>query len=64
MTDILDAMTTTDSVGHSAATDSELVAFGDCEFIRLNEATMIVINRENGNQQIMTSQVRSGSENL
>ena len=60
MTDILDTMTTTNSVGLSSATDSELVAFGDCEFIRINEATMIVINRENGNQQIMTSQVVAG----
>ena len=60
MTDILNAMTSTDIVGHSATTNSDLVAFGDCEFIRLNEAMMIVINRENGNQQIMTSQVVEG----
>jgi hypothetical protein len=40
--------------------DSELVAFADCELIGINNATMIVINRQNGNQIIMTPQVVEG----
>ena len=39
---------------------SELVAFADCELIAINNSMMLVINRQNGNQQIMTPQVVEG----
>jgi len=37
-----------------------LVAFADCELVAINNAMMLVINRQNGNQQIMTPQVVEG----
>ena len=39
---------------------NELVAFADCEFVAINNSMMLVINRHNGNQQIMTPQVVEG----
>ncbi len=39
---------------------NELVAFADCEFVAINSSMMLVINRHNGNQQIMTPQVVEG----
>jgi len=38
----------------------ELVAFADCELIPINSAMMLVINRHNGNQQIIMPQVVEG----
>ena len=40
--------------------DTELVAFADCELIGINSTMTLVINRQTGNQQIMTSQVVEG----
>lgn len=39
---------------------AELVAFADCELVAINNAMMLVINRVNGNQQIMSPQVVEG----
>ncbi|MEZ5572083.1 MAG: hypothetical protein R3E64_08675 [Halioglobus sp.] len=39
---------------------SELVAFADCELIGINSSMMLVINRQNGNQQIIMPQVVEG----
>lgn len=43
-----------------ASLDAGLVAFADCELIAINSAMMLVINRQNGNQQIMSPQVVEG----
>jgi hypothetical protein len=37
-----------------------LVAFADCELVAINNAMMLVINRHNGRQQIMSPQVVEG----
>jgi hypothetical protein len=50
----------TASLAEPSAQDSELVAFADCELIGINNAMMLVINRQNGNQRIMTPQVVEG----
>lgn len=60
MTDMLDTMTTSNAGSISPTSDSDLIAFSDCELIPINEGAMIVINRANGNQQIMTPQVVAG----
>ena len=39
---------------------NELVAFADCEFVAISNSMMLVINRHNGKQQIMTPQVVEG----
>ncbi len=44
----------------TAGADNELVAFADCELIGINNAMMLVINRRNGNQLIMSPQVVEG----
>lgn len=38
----------------------ELVAFADCELVAINEAMTLVINRQNGRQQILSPQVVEG----
>jgi hypothetical protein len=40
--------------------DSGLVAFADCELVGINNSMMLVINRSNGRQQIMSPQVVEG----
>ncbi|HEY6132200.1 MAG TPA: hypothetical protein VIV27_09280, partial [Halioglobus sp.] len=40
--------------------DCDLVAFTDCGLIGINNSLMLVINRQNGNQQMMTPQVVEG----
>jgi hypothetical protein len=40
--------------------NSGLVAFADCELIGINNAMMLVINRSNGNQQIIAPEVVEG----
>ncbi len=40
--------------------ENALVAFADCELIGINSAMTLVISRQTGNQQIMTSQVVEG----
>jgi len=44
----------------NTAGNDELVAFADCELIGINNAMMLVINRRNGNQLIMSPQVVEG----
>jgi len=39
---------------------NELVAFADCELIPIGQSMMLVINRANGNQQLMNPQVIEG----
>ena len=39
------------------AQEPGLVAFADCELVAINQAMMLVINRQNGKQQIMAPQV-------
>jgi hypothetical protein len=39
---------------------TELVAFADCELIPINNAMMLIINRANGNQQVVSPQVVEG----
>jgi hypothetical protein len=42
------------------ASEQELVAFADCELIGINAAMKLVINRQNGNQQILSPEVVDG----
>jgi len=42
------------------AAAEELVAFADCELIGINPNMMLVINRQNGNQQMLAPQVVEG----
>ena len=42
------------------AAPAELVAFADCELIGINPHMMLVINRQNGNQQMLAPQVVDG----
>ncbi|MFN2330193.1 MAG: hypothetical protein ABR612_14895, partial [Chromatocurvus sp.] len=44
----------------AAAAPPELVAFADCELIGINPQMMLVINRQNGNQQMLAPQVVEG----
>ncbi len=44
----------------AAAHESGLVAFADCELIGINNAKMLVINRQNGKQMIMAPEVVEG----
>ena len=54
----------TDSAGTlNTDTPAGLVAFADCELIAINPAIMLVINRRNGNQQIVSPQVVEGLTN-
>ncbi len=53
-TDSLRASTTT------AAGGPELVAFADCELVGINSSTVLVINRRNGRQQMLSRQVVDG----
>jgi hypothetical protein len=46
--------------GAGGATEPELVAFTDCDLIGVNRSLMLVINRQNGNQQIISPQVVDG----
>jgi hypothetical protein len=50
----------TDNIGSTATPGPELVAFADCELVAINNAMMLVINRANGNQQIVAPQVVQG----
>ena len=43
-----------------AATPKQLVAFADCELIGINMNMMLVINRQNGRQQMLAPQVVEG----
>jgi len=43
-----------------AEAPAELVAFADCELIGINPQMMLVINRQNGNQQMLAPQVVEG----
>ncbi|NQX89267.1 MAG: hypothetical protein HRT77_11445 [Halioglobus sp.] len=40
--------------------EADLVAFADCELVSINKACMLVINRQNGMQQMMSPQVVEG----
>tara|TARA_R110001592_G_scaffold215025_1_gene468204 strand:- start:59816 stop:61657 length:1842 start_codon:yes stop_codon:yes gene_type:complete len=50
----------TDIAQPTAAGKPELVAFADCELIPINSSMMLVINRANGNQQVVAPQVIDG----
>lgn len=60
MTDMLDTKISSATAEVAPVLNSELVAFADCELIGINDGAMVVINRSNGNQQIMTPQVAAG----
>jgi hypothetical protein len=50
----------TDASTQTTSQGNELVAFADCELIPISDAMMLVINRANGNQQIVAPQVVEG----
>ena len=50
----------TDTPQSTAAAGPELVAFADCELIPISDTMMLVINRANGNQQVVAPQVIEG----
>jgi hypothetical protein len=50
----------TDTTQSTATPGPELVAFADCELIPISDAMMLVINRANGNQQVVAPQVVEG----
>jgi hypothetical protein len=57
MTDDNQEAAVSEEPGSSSGQADDLVAFADCELIAINEAATLVINRNNGNQQVMASQV-------
>ncbi len=60
MTDIPDTLISQNTAESAPTQKTELVAFADCDLVAINNATMLVINRHNGNQQIMSPQVVEG----
>ena len=60
MSDTPPASPATDTPGPSAAGEAPLLAFADCDLVGINNAMMLVLNRHNGNQQIMAPQVVEG----
>ncbi len=60
MTDKPDIPPANTSPESRSTQDPDLVAFADCELIGINNAMMLVINRQNGNQQIISPQVVEG----
>lgn len=50
----------TDILHNTAPGSPQLVAFADCELIPISSAMMLVINRSNGNQQVVAPQVIEG----
>ena len=50
----------TDATQNTAPGRPELVAFADCELIPISSTMMLVINRSNGNQQVVAPQVIEG----
>jgi len=60
MTDETGAFSAPNPPQVNSAGGEELIAFADCELIGINNTMMLVINRQNGNQQIMSPQVVEG----
>ena len=60
MTDETGAFSAPNPPQVNSAGGEELIAFADCELIGINNTMMLVINRQNGNQQIMSPQVLEG----
>ena len=52
--------TMTDTIQSIVTEGPELVAFADCELIPISSTMMLVINRANGNQQVVAPQVIEG----
>ena len=49
-----------DSTAPPIVSPNELVAFANCELVRISDTAVLVINRDNGRQQMMSPQVVQG----